>query len=305
MTTTSGWVQEPMMLSRGTHNRAAHLRSDAAGLAAAWDDPRARVLRVHDGLAAFSGDGADIAYLTPSQIDPDASRYFLGLDGDGVPYFAVDAPWEPVEGERAVGLRQISTSLGATAGGLYVHALGLANWHARHGFCANCGSPTSIASAGHMRQCPHCNAQHFPRYDPAVIMLVVDDDDRALFGHNPAWPPGLFSTLAGFVEPGESLEAAVIREVFEEVGVVVDDVVYEGSQPWPFPSSLMLGFRAHAVDPTLHIDRDEITEARWFSRDELVAAGRRGEALMPGAISIARWLVERWFGKPLPADNHW
>jgi NAD+ diphosphatase len=294
-----------MMLSVSTHDRAAHLRLDPDALAAAWADPRARVLRVHNSLAAFSEDGSDLAYLTPDQVDASAARYFLGLDSDGAPFFAVDAPWEPGPGERAVGLRDISSRLGPTGAGLYVHALGLANWHAKHGFCAVCGSPTEIAAAGHVRQCPACSSQHFPRYDPAVIMLVVDDDDRALFGHNPAWPPGRFSTLAGFVEPGESLEAAVIREVFEEVGVVVDDVIYEGSQPWPFPSSLMLGFRAHTSDPTLRIDAEEITEARWFSRDELVAAGKAREVLMPGSISIARWLVERWFGKPLPADNHW
>jgi NAD+ diphosphatase len=303
--TTPGWVQEPMMLSRSTHDRAGHLRLDAAALAAAWADPRARVIRVHRGLAAFGADGTELAYLTPDQVDPAAARYFLGLDADGSPYFAADGPWEPAPGERAVGLRDISSALGPTAAGLYVHALGLANWHVKHGFCANCGSPTQIAAAGHVRDCPACGAQHFPRYDPAVIMLVVDDDDRALFGHNPAWPPGRFSTLAGFVEPGESLEAAVIREVFEEVGVVVDEVSYQGSQPWPFPSSLMLGFLAHTPDPTLRIDKEEITEARWFSRDELIAAGKAREVLMPGSISIARWLVERWFGKPLPADNHW
>jgi NAD+ diphosphatase len=303
--TTPGWVQEPMMLSSSTHDRAAHLRMDPAAQAAAWADPRARVLRVHEGLAVFAADGRDLAYLTTGQVDPAGARYFLGLDAAGVPYWALDAPYALGEDERAVGMREISGSLDPSAAGLYVHALGLANWHARHGFCNVCGHATEILSGGHVRACPNCKSQHFPRYDPAVIMLVVDDDDRALFGHNPAWPPGRFSTLAGFVEPGESLEAAVIREVFEEVGVVVDDVIYEGSQPWPFPSSLMLGFRAHTADPTLHIDKEEITEARWFSRDELVAAGRAKEVLMPGSISIARWLVERWFGKPLPADNHW
>jgi NAD+ diphosphatase len=136
-------------------------------------------------------------------------------------------------------------------------------------------------------------------------MLVVDDDDRCLLGHNPAWSPNLFSTLAGFVEPGESLEQAVIREVFEEVGVVCDRVVYEGSQPWPLPSSLMVGFRAHAVDPSLRIDTAEVTEARWFTREQLIEAGRTGDVLVPSPISIARYLIERWFGAPLPEDNTW
>jgi NAD+ diphosphatase len=162
-----------------------------------------------------------------------------------------------------------------------------------------------MTAAGHVRVCESCGTQQFPRSDPAVIMLVTDDDDRTLLGHNPAWPPGRFSTLAGFVEPGESLEQAVAREVFEEVGVVVDDITYEGSQPWPFPASLMIGFRAHAADPTLTIDDTEITEARWFSRSELIEAGRRQEVLMPSSVSIARWLIERWYGEPLPPENVW
>jgi NAD+ diphosphatase len=175
-----------------------------------------------------------------------------------------------------------------------VHALGLANWHARHGFCNVCGSPTEILSGGHVRQCPTCASQHFPRYDPAVIMLVVDDDDRALFGHNPAWPPGRFSTLAGFVEPGESLEAAVIREVFEEVGVVVDDVIYEGSQPWPFPSSLMLGYTARVKgDQTISLNDGELADAQWVSKDQI----RRGEVVaLPPPVSIAYRIITDWLG---------
>ena len=295
-----------LTLSRATHDRMAHLRLDDESLARAWADPRARVLRVHDSHGVIRADGDELAFLTPDQIDlASGERYFLGVGADGVPYFAFDAPYTPGADERSVWLREITSTMDDTAAGLFVHAIGLANWHARHGFCPQCGGRTDIVQGGHVRVCTGCGAQQFPRNDPAVIMLVTDDDDRALLGHNPAWPPGRFSTLAGFVEPGESVEQAVVREVYEEVGVLVSDVVYEGSQPWPFPCSLMLGFRAHAADPTLRIDAEEITEAVWLTRDELVEAGRRGEILMPGSISIARWLIERWFGGPLPEDNHW
>ncbi len=294
-----------LRLSRATHDRSAHLRLDAAALAAAWAHPQAKVLQVRDSASLLLADGSDLVYLTPDQISEDVSRFFLGFDPEGAPYFAVDRELVAAEEQRVTHLREISSRLPAGASGLFVHAIGIANWHARHQFCPNCGSPTEMGAAGHVRQCPSCGAAQFPRSDPAVIMLVVGDDDRALFGRAPAWPEGRFSTLAGFVEPGESLEQAVIREVFEEVGVVVDEAVYQGSQPWPFPSSLMVGFHAHASTSEIKIDPDEIAEARWLSRDELIDCGRRGEILMPGTISIARWLIERWFGEPLPKDNHW
>jgi NAD+ diphosphatase len=298
-----------LTLARAGVDRSAHLRADDTALERAWADERARVLRVHQSTVPLTGGGAQLALLSPAQLGgavaDGAARYFLGVDGDGTPYFAVDAPYEPGDDETSATLREIGSRLPDHEAGLFVHAVGLANWHARHGFCPQCGGRTRMTSAGHVRVCEACATQQFPRSDPAVIMLVTDDDDRTLLGHNPAWPPGRFSTLAGFVEPGESLEQAVAREVFEEVGVVVDDVTYEGSQPWPFPSSLMVGFRAHAADPTLTIDDEEITEARWFSREELIEAGRRQEVLMPSSVSIARWLIERWYGEPLPADNVW
>lgn len=298
-----------LRLSRATHDRSAHVRLDPAGLAAAWAHPQARVMQVRDSASLLLADGSDLAYVTPDQIKddlpPDAMRLFLGFDAEGRPCFAVDRELVAGAEHRVTHLREISSRLPAGPSGLFVHAIGLMNWHARHRFCPNCGIETEVIAAGHVRRCPACEAQQFPRSDPAVIMLVVDDSDRALLGRAPAWPEGRFSTLAGFVEPGESLEQAVIREVFEEVGVVVDDVTYEGSQPWPFPSSLMVGFVAHAATSDIKIDPEEIAEARWLSRAELVEAGRRGEILMPGSISIARWLIERWFGEPLPKDNHW
>ncbi|WP_019875729.1 NAD(+) diphosphatase [Sporichthya polymorpha] len=297
-----------LRLSRATHDRSAHLRLDPKALDAAWSDPRARVLVVRDSASLLLADGSDLVYLTSSQLEdvaPDG-RFFLGFDDAGVPYFAVDRELVANgEEQRVTHLREISSRLSAAASGLFVHAVGLANWHARHQFCPNCGARTESTAAGHVRRCPDCGMQQFPRSDPAVIMLVVDDDDRALLGRAPVWPEGRFSTLAGFVEPGESLEQAVRREVLEEVGVVVDEVTYQASQPWPFPSSLMLGFHARASSTDITLDPEEIAEARWLSRGELLEAGRRGEILMPGSISIARWLIERWYGEPLPKSNSW
>ena len=296
------------LLARATLDRAAHVRSDPEALLRLWADPRARVLRVDAGTAPRSGEG--LAYSDPTVLDgagaadPDR-RYFLGVDPDGVPYFALDGPFPPAAGETAVALRRIGPWLPARDSGLFVHAVALAAWHGRHRFCPACGGPTTPAAGGHSRTCAGCGAVQFPRLDPAVIMLVVDGDDRALLAHNTAWPEGRVSTLAGFVEAGESAEQAVVREVLEEVGLVVDRVDYEGSQPWPFPSSLMLAFRARAGDPVLRVDRTEITEARWFTRAELLRAVDRRQTLLPSAVSIARWQVERWYGGPLPTEHDW
>ena len=152
--------------------------------------------------------------------------------------------------------------------GIFTTAQALANWHAAHQFCPRCGAPTEPEQAGWIRRCTRDSSEHYPRTDPAVIMAVVDDDDRLLLGRNAQWPEGRFSVLAGFVEPGESFEAAVAREVEEEVGIEVTDVTYLGNQPWPFPSSDMVGFRARAITTSLHPDTVEMAEARWFTRNE-------------------------------------
>ena len=163
-----------------------------------------------------------------------------------------------------------------------VHAVALENWQRLHRFCSRCGERTVIAAAGHIRRCPACGAEHYPRTDPAVIMLVTDDQDRVLLGRQVHWPEGRFSTLAGFVEPGESIEQSVRREVFEEAGVTVGEVEYVASQPWPFPSSLMLGFMARATSSEITVDGEEIQEARWFSREEL----RRRLRVRRGAAAV-------------------
>jgi NAD+ diphosphatase len=298
------------LLARAGVDRAAHLRSDPEVLRRLWTDPRAQVLRVDASSTAVVGEPARLAWLSPQHLagvaagDPGA-RYFLGLDADGTPRFAIDGAFVPAAGESVIALRRVGPWLVAHECSLFVQAVALSAWHSRYRFCPGCGAPTEVAAAGHSRVCTGCGLAQFPRIEPAVIMLVSNDDDRVLLAHNPAWPPGRFSTLAGFVEAGESPEQAVAREVHEEVGLIVDHIRYEGSQPWPLPSSVMLAFSARAADSALVLDGVEITDARWFSRTELLDAMRRKEVLLPSSASIARWQVERWYGEPLPTEYDW
>jgi NAD+ diphosphatase len=292
-------------------DRAAHHRLDEAWLAAAWSHPTTRCFVVSGGqvLIDETSDGITELVMTPSFEAPltEAHRYFLGTDADGVSYFALqkDAlPGRMDQSARPAGLREAGMLLSPRDTGLMVHAVGLENWQRTHRFCSRCGERTVIAAAGHIRRCQACGAEHYPRTDPAVIMAVTDDDDRILLGRQVHWPEGRFSTLAGFVEPGESIEQSVRREVHEEVGITVGQVEYVASQPWPFPSSLMLGFMARATSTTVDVDGDEIHEARWFSREELRAAFESGEVLPPYGISIAARLIELWYGKPLPTRSH-
>ncbi|GIG19313.1 NTP pyrophosphohydrolase [Cellulomonas chitinilytica] len=196
-------------------------------------------------------------------------------------------------------LRTVGADLSALEAGLATTAVALDAWHARHPRCPRCGAATRVTQAGWVRTCTVDGSEHYPRTDPAVIMAVVDDADRLLLGQSTAWAQDRWSTLAGFVEPGESLEHAVRREVLEETGVVVGAVEYRGSQPWPFPASLMLGFHARATTTDVHVDGVELARARWFTRDELRDAVDRAEVMPPGPSSIARALVEDWFGGPL------
>ncbi|MGH3355848.1 MAG: NAD(+) diphosphatase, partial [Nocardioidaceae bacterium] len=214
--------------------------------------------------------------------------------------FAVMLSEQPAD-LRMAGLREIGPRLGDRDAGLVTHAVAMANWHRVHRHCPRCGGLLVSESGGHVRRCRDCERQQFPRTDPAVIMLLTDDRGRCLLGHNVRSPrERAFSTLAGFVEPGESLEHAVRREILEEVGVEVGEVTYAGSQPWPLPASLMMGFFAHALSTDVVVDGDEISEARWFSRADLLAATESGEVVLPGHISIARRLIESWYGGSLP-----
>ncbi|MER6949806.1 NAD(+) diphosphatase [Nonomuraea sp. NPDC000554] len=321
-TSTEEQLIGPLLLARGTIDRSSALRADNGWLERAWNDPATRVLVIDDGrtLVRKVGDEVGAVLLTTAEAPP-GERYLLGVD-DGVAYFAVAAslPGVPAgdvhgrvtipmslgdtpEGEVvAAGLRQVGGLLGDRDAGLLVYAVALEAWHTTHEYCPRCGARTDVEAGGHIRVCPRDGSQHFPRVDPAVIMLVRDDDDRCLLARGPQWPQGRLSILAGFVEPGESLEHAVVREVAEEVGVEVVNPRYLGSQPWPFPRSLMLGFFARAVTTTLTPDAEEIAEARWFSRAELAEALRSGEVRLPPPVSIARRLIETWYGAPLAGD---
>lgn len=272
--------------------RIVHDR-DAARRRGDWRSPDARVLVVGGEHVATEETGG-LRWFALDQVPVDSEFAYLGVL-DGVTYLAALVDRVPEDaGPKSV--RLIGASLTEAEGSLLIHAIGLSQWHRRHRRCAQCGAATEIAQAGHTRECPDCGASHFPRTDPAVIMLITDADDRALLGHQPSWPDGRFSTLAGFVEPGESLEDAVRREVLEEVGVVVDDVRYGASQPWPFPSSLMVGFFGTATGATIRVDDDEIAEARWFTRAEITDLTAAGEIIVPGRLSISRWLLDTWHG---------
>ncbi|WP_233153358.1 NAD(+) diphosphatase [Kineosporia sp. R_H_3] len=282
--------------------------SDAAVDGAAPEGPGLLLLDPAAARAAVAALGADpLTGVTAA---------YLGVDGpDRAAYVLLAVPRIPVPltggpqaapaehpapaGSRWAGLREVGPLVDATGAGLLTASVALSNWHSTHPRCARCGEPTVVATAGWSRKCPVCGAEHYPRTDPAVIMAIEDDEGRILLGRQQVWPPKRYSTLAGFVEPGESLEAAVRREVFEEAGVRVGEVTYQGSQPWPFPSSLMLGFSGRATSTEVTVDGEELAHARWWSREELAADVASGELLLPPAVSIARRLVEQWFGGPL------
>ncbi|EWT03944.1 NADH pyrophosphatase, partial [Intrasporangium chromatireducens Q5-1] len=237
--------------------------------------------------------------------DRDTLAVALGRGPDGRAYVAVLPASEPeVAGEADdswLTLRRAGGLLDQLGAGLFTTALALANWHARHGRCSICGSRTAPVEAGWVRRCPHDGSEHYPRTDPAVIMSVVDPDDRLLLGRSPHWPEGRFSVLAGFVEPGESFEQAVAREVSEEVGVLVDEVTYLGNQPWPFPSSVMIGFAARTTQVELTLDPQEMAEAHWMTRDEYRAGLRDQRIHTPTGISIAKRIIELWLGETVEA----
>ena len=320
-----------LALSRATVDRSAERRTEPRLFDELLADSRTAVLvlsgdrvLVDDGTATDAVSGFEqrqvaLAILRPGEVPEElvsaALPLYLGQDGP-VGYLALalpapdaDSAGAPLletlttDGRRWAGLRDVGTLLDDTGAGLFTAALALANWHAVHPRCARCGTPTLVVQAGWARSCPACGAEHYPRTDPAVIMAVVDDEGRLLLGRQAAWPPKRYSTLAGFVEPGESLEAAVRREVAEESGVVVGEVEYRGSQPWPFPSSLMLGFRGHAVGTAVEVDGVELAHARWWTREEFEADLASGELMLPPRVSIARRLIEDWYGGPVAGEG--
>jgi NAD+ diphosphatase len=275
---------------------------------AAWADPRSRVLVVSDSQALVrSADGRPELVFISSAEAPEGTKFLLGVDTDDVAYFGVSVPGgvsRVRSGEddvQPMSLRQVGALLSDRDAGLLTHAVALANWHDTHTHCPRDGTPTVPAPAGHLTTCPTDGSEHFPRLDPAVIMLVTDPDDRCLLARNALWPKGRMSVLAGFVEPGESAEHAVAREVFEETAITVGHIRYLGSQPWPMPRSLMLGFQAAApAGQRITVDAEEIGEARWFTREEMLAAIGTGELALAPTSSIARRLIEFWYGGELP-----
>jgi NAD+ diphosphatase len=314
-------VLSGLSLARSAVDRTSHRRTDEAWLAAAWAAEGTRVLVLDHGqaLMRFAGDGAALEFTSPKHA-PEGVRFLLGVDDAGVAYFGVDgprgglgagplpgpgsAPALPQEpGVHVAGLRQAGPLLGDRDAGLFTEAVALANWHASHTHCPRCGAVTELVQAGHAARCTVDGSEHFPRVDPAVIMLVRDDGDRCLLARNRLWPPRRVSILAGFVEPGESLEQALIREVAEETGLRVSELRYIGSQPWPMPRSLMLGFVARAPgEQQIVVDQEEIAEAYWFTREQLTAAIATGEVLLPPPVSIAHRIIESWYGAALPGS---
>lgn len=318
-------------LSRHAVDRDHESRAIPGLLDTLWADAATRVLPLWRGKAliepgaseAGTQEGADdgtdetsadprLLLLPPTGVPESTVRIYLGLSLDegaaepvGTRLVAAEltdqaaAALEPDE-SRWMGLRILATSLSDRDAGAFAEALGLLNWHESHSRCPRCGSETAVEDAGWTRRCPNCGSPVFPRTDPAVIVLITDASDRILLGSNAMWEINRYSLLAGFVEPGESLEAAVIREMYEESGLRVTDPEYLGSQPWPFPASLMCGFTARLADDQeasgLLPDGQEILELRWFTRDEIRAAVG---IILPGPSSIARAIVEHWLGEPL------
>ena len=291
-------------LAAGAHDRVAVRRADDAWLEERWADPETRVLVVA-GTRVRPVDGA-VDWVSPADA-PEGLRVLLG-EQDGRAWFAVIAPaegasidagWYPLRG-----LLPHLADQGLTGAPLVFHALGLAEWLFATRFCPRCGGALEVRKAGHELMCTDCGKPQFPRTDPAVIMIVASgepgsEDERCLLGRQAVWPEGRFSTLAGFCEPGETLEDAVRREVFEETGIAVGEVEYFGNQPWPLPASLMLGFIGRATSEDITVDQDEIEDARWFTRAEMKAGAESGELVLPGGVSISRSLVEHWYGGPL------
>jgi NAD+ diphosphatase len=309
VTPAAGVALLRLALARGEVDRAAHLRGDEEWLAAAWADPGTRVLVVDRGRApvGFGPEGAQLLFLPPEQA-PEGVRFLLGVDAEGVVYFGVAGPLpEPADvvgvAVRPAPLREAGPLLSDRDAGLMTHSVALANFHDSHHYCPRCGEPSEPVLSGHARRCTVEGTDEFPRSDPAMIVLVTDPDDRCLLARNAAWPVHRVSILAGFVEAGESAEQAVAREVHEETGIAVGQVRYLGSQPWPMPQSLMLGFRAEAVGSLeIKVDEDEIAEASWFSRDELTGAIADGSILPPPPVSIAHQIIQSWYGAELPGS---
>ena len=289
-------------MTREPHDRIAERRTDEDWLAQAWADPATRVLVLAGNRFRVVDEAA--VWLAPSE-SPEGTRVLLGAKA-GTAHFAVLGEESLAQDRSWLGLRDALAVLHHLEAELVAHAVGIVEWLLATRWCPRCGGPLESTHAGHQLKCRgECGRSQFPRTDPAVIMVVVDGeapDDRVLLGRSPAWPAGRYSTLAGFVEPGESGEDAVRREVWEESGIRVGRVEYFGSQPWPLPASLMVGYLAHASSTDVNVDGLEIEHARWFTRDELGEAVSAGSLVLPGGVSISHALIEWWYGAHVPGS---
>ena len=294
-------MQESNFYVTATLDRAALRRRDDEWLLSRRSNPQSRLLPVWRGQNLIRDAEVPVAALltlveAQTLIAEGGTVAFLGLIGEAA-HFAIDLSHreEPpiLPGTRFADLRSVGALLAREEGGLLAYARGLLHWHQRHRFCGVCGSPTEPREGGHLRRCTSCGTEHYPRTDPAVIMRI-EHGERVLLGRQKQWPPGMHSVLAGFVEPGESLEDAVRREVLEEVSLPTTDVRYHSSQPWPFPASIMLGFTARALDDRIVVDNHEIEQARWYTRKELKASPENETFRLPRRDSIARRLVDDW-----------
>jgi NAD+ diphosphatase len=297
-----------LRLTTNPHDRAGARRADQAWLDERWADPETRVLVV-SGTRIRPREGR-VEWVSPSEA-PEGLRVLLG-ERDGRAWFALVAGPEVAEPDKAAwfplrGLLPHLADETVEGAPLVFHALGIAEWLYVTRFCPRCAGRLEPRASGHELTCTQCGRSQFPRTDPAVIMVVTDGepgspDERCLLGRQSIWPAGRYSTLAGFCEPGETLEDAVRREVAEEVGIRVGAVEYFGNQPWPLPASLMLGFVARAESTDIVVDADEIEDARWFTREQMRADAEAGTLVLPGGVSISRSLVEHWYGGPLPGS---
>ena len=287
-------------------DRSAHLRSDEAYLQSSW--PNALVLQFSS--EKFASQSNQLTFVKGASLGEYDSQidYFLGVK-DGENFFLRHLNDETLTSEFK-SLRAIGSFLSPRDIGLAVHAQGLANWHSKHPRCSLCGGPTVVVLAGAVRRCPTDQSEHYPRTDSAIIVLIKNDKDQILLGRQKVWPKHRFSTFAGFVEPGESFEHCVIREVREEAGVELTKINYLGSQPWPFPASLMIAFEAITNTPELaRPDGDEIEEIRWFSREDMKSAILDKSLILPFEISVARQMINAWYGdgadKDLAGNQSW
>jgi NAD+ diphosphatase len=297
-------------ISLSPHDRLGIHRRDTAWLDERWADPSTRVLPLAGGRVRRTGrdEGGFPAWVDVDEA-PAGIRVLLG-ERDGTTSFAVVLdPDSVAEDDRSwASMRELLPVIdGHPDAALVLHAVGIAEWLAVTRFCPRCGAVLEVAAAGHELECTGCGRRQFPRTDAAVIMLVRhgepgSEDERCLLGRQAVWPEGRFSTLAGFYEPGETLEDTVRREVAEETGVRVGAVEYFGNQPWPLPASLMLGMVAEAVSTDIVRADDELEDARWFTRAEMAAQAESGELVLPGGISISRSLIEHWYGGELPGS---